>query len=432
MSQYSEMDWNAKWDWENIVMCGSKSIESSKKLQLADWMVVDDGETEAGSFNLSAGCGNSAVSGSDSGRVYSAKSSISASTDSSTKDGLQTTRCRFFEEFSGEKMELKGTNLSRGADSSMGSGEQLIGLKLGKRTYFENGNVGSNVKNPCFPVMNTSAISMKKMKSAAQIPSVPRCVVEGCNTDLSAAKEYHRKHRVCESHSKWPKVIVGGLERRFCQQCSRFHSLAEFDEKKRSCRRRLSDHNARRRKPKQETIQFNPTRLSSPFFEGKHEMGFMLNNAAAIDYQSPVGAVWTRTCNSKFTLTKGYSNEDEGANRQIHVPGIKLQHYAPIPVYMHDNPPEVLNPGSEGSLMSSSSPEYSRALSLLSTSLWGSCGTDSIPAAAAASMAVPETPAVMNVGTVPEGGLWAAGHHHRGGGNGGYDEEEDLFSNILN
>ena len=30
---------------------------------------------------------------------------------------------------------------------------------------------------------------------------------------------------------------------------SRFHSLGEFDEGKRSCRKRLADHNRRRRKP---------------------------------------------------------------------------------------------------------------------------------------------------------------------------------------
>lgn len=39
--------------------------------------------------------------------------------------------------------------------------------------------------------------------------------------------------------------------------------MLEFDEKKRSCRRRLSDHNARRRKPRQETIQFHSGKLSS-------------------------------------------------------------------------------------------------------------------------------------------------------------------------
>ncbi|CAA6659947.1 unnamed protein product [Spirodela intermedia] len=44
-------------------------------------------------------------------------------------------------------------------------------------------------------------------------------------------------------------VMVNGLEQRFCQQCSRFHMLAEFDEGKRSCRKRLDGHNRRRRKP---------------------------------------------------------------------------------------------------------------------------------------------------------------------------------------
>ncbi|EHA8588230.1 putative Squamosa promoter-binding-like protein 16 [Cocos nucifera] len=48
--------------------------------------------------------------------------------------------------------------------------------------------------------------------------------------------------------------MVGGQEQRFCQQCSRFHLLVEFDEVKRSCRKRLDGHNRRRRKPQQESI----------------------------------------------------------------------------------------------------------------------------------------------------------------------------------
>jgi hypothetical protein len=35
---------------------------------------------------------------------------------------------------------------------------------------------------------------------------------------------------------------------RWCQQCARFHSVEEFDATKRSCRTRLSQHNARRRR----------------------------------------------------------------------------------------------------------------------------------------------------------------------------------------
>ena len=47
---------------------------------------------------------------------------------------------------------------------------------------------------------------------------------------------------------------------------SRFHALSEFDQKKRSCRRRLSDHNARRRKPQPDAYAFASARLPSSLF----------------------------------------------------------------------------------------------------------------------------------------------------------------------
>ncbi|CAN6691038.1 unnamed protein product [Malus baccata var. baccata] len=78
--------------------------------------------------------------------------------------------------------------------------------------------------------------------------SQPSCQAERCGADLVDAKRYHRRHKVCEFHSKAAVVIVSGTRQRFCQQCSRFHELIEFDEAKRSCRRRLAGHNERRRK----------------------------------------------------------------------------------------------------------------------------------------------------------------------------------------
>ncbi len=55
-----------------------------------------------------------------------------------------------------------------------------------------------------------------------QNPAPPcRCQVEGCTADLSSAKDYHRRHKVCEMHSKASKAIAAGREQRFCQQCSR-------------------------------------------------------------------------------------------------------------------------------------------------------------------------------------------------------------------
>ncbi|KAG5242208.1 squamosa promoter-binding protein [Salix suchowensis] len=74
------------------------------------------------------------------------------------------------------------------------------------------------------------------------------CQVEKCTADLTDAKQYHRRHKVCGQHAKAQVVLVAGIRQRFCQQCSRFHELSEFDETKRSCRRRLAGHNERRRK----------------------------------------------------------------------------------------------------------------------------------------------------------------------------------------
>ncbi|KAK2970365.1 hypothetical protein RJ640_030070 [Escallonia rubra] len=74
------------------------------------------------------------------------------------------------------------------------------------------------------------------------------CQVEDCRANMTNAKPYHRRHKVCELHAKASTVMVAGLRQRFCQQCSRFHDLSEFDEAKRSCRRRLLGHNERRRK----------------------------------------------------------------------------------------------------------------------------------------------------------------------------------------
>lgn len=48
------------------------------------------------------------------------------------------------------------------------------------------------------------------------------CQAEKCAADLSDAKQYHRRHKVCEHHAKAQVVLVAGVRQRFCQQCSRF------------------------------------------------------------------------------------------------------------------------------------------------------------------------------------------------------------------
>lgn len=104
---------------------------------------------------------------------------------------------------------------------------------------------------------SSSSGLLKRAKAPSSMAHVVSCLVDGCNSDLSLGREYHRRHKVCELHSKTPKVTIRGREQRFCQQCSRFHSLLEFDEGKRSCRKRLDGHNRRRRKPQSESQSQN-------------------------------------------------------------------------------------------------------------------------------------------------------------------------------
>ncbi|KAG5538662.1 hypothetical protein RHGRI_019282 [Rhododendron griersonianum] len=155
----------------------------------------------------------------------------------------------------------------------------LMCLKLGKRHYFEDTAslqgerhvdegicVAKRGRSPYYgygggidvvggPSTSAGAVTV------AVAAAVPRCQVEGCHVALVEAKEYHRRHKVCEMHAKAPKVVVLGLDQRFCQQCSRFHAVGEFDDAKRSCRRRLAGHNERRRKGSTHDPLNNPRNL---------------------------------------------------------------------------------------------------------------------------------------------------------------------------
>lgn len=97
-----------------------------------------------------------------------------------------------------------------------GGGENvhLTCLNLGKRHYFEDGGEAALGGK-----RGRGAGYYHPSSSAAAV--VPRCQVEGCHVALTEAKDYHRRHKVCEAHSKAPKVVVLGVEQRFCQQCSR-------------------------------------------------------------------------------------------------------------------------------------------------------------------------------------------------------------------
>ncbi|GLJ40513.1 hypothetical protein SUGI_0835510 [Cryptomeria japonica] len=130
----------------------------------------------------------------------------------------------------------------------MGEEEEMaecLTLKLGGNDYCSSSMA-----------VNEASGSGKRPR-ATPVPSShssPKCQVDDCKVDLNTAKDYHRRHKVCEMHAKANKALVGRLMQRFCQQCSRFHLLEEFDEGKRSCRRRLAGHNRRRRKSHPDAI----------------------------------------------------------------------------------------------------------------------------------------------------------------------------------
>ncbi|GMH28367.1 hypothetical protein Nepgr_030210 [Nepenthes gracilis] len=168
---------------------------------------------------------------------------------------------RSYEEMGGSGNPAVGGSQQK---TSPGPSDSPNGLKFGQKIYFGNVGIGDLAKSRS----GSSSLSLppvavegggsggqgartprKKGRGVVQSARLPRCQVEGCRVDLSDAKAYYSRHKVCGMHSKSAKVIVAGIEQRFCQQCSRFHQLSEFDEGKRSCRRRLAGHNQRRRKP---------------------------------------------------------------------------------------------------------------------------------------------------------------------------------------
>lgn len=85
-----------------------------------------------------------------------------------------------------------------------------LSLELGGHVYpFEEADLPNEGNNG------------KKSKSQAGNSSGPICQVEGCDADLSASKDYHRRHKVCEMHAKATSAVVKNAIQRFCQQCSR-------------------------------------------------------------------------------------------------------------------------------------------------------------------------------------------------------------------
>ncbi|CAL0306747.1 unnamed protein product [Lupinus luteus] len=143
-----------------------------------------------------------------------------------------------------------------------------VDLKLGQVGNFGIESVMAKPKDTyaaagVSKMLSSPSGSSKRARAFNNGNHIVTCLVDECKSDLSNCRDYHRRHKVCELHSKSPQVTISGQKQRFCQQCSRFHSLEEFDEGKRSCRKRLDGHNRRRRKPQPEPLTRSSNFLSN-------------------------------------------------------------------------------------------------------------------------------------------------------------------------
>ncbi|GKA31042.1 squamosa promoter-binding-like protein 13A [Tanacetum coccineum] len=179
-------------------------------------------------------------------------------------------------------------------DSIIGNSQNMEGFDVDQGSgIFGNGQKRSTMSS------SPPGSSKKPRGHASEQPA--SCLVDGCIADLSICRDYYRRHRVCETHSKTPVVTIGGKDQRFCQQCSRFHPIGEFDEVKRSCRKRLDGHNRRRRKPRAESMYLNYGSYLTD-----HQGTKLLNFGGSPAY--------TTTFGSSLTWPS-----DEKSNQQLHV-----------------------------------------------------------------------------------------------------------------
>ncbi|XP_042411214.1 squamosa promoter-binding-like protein 12 isoform X2 [Zingiber officinale] len=326
------MDWTSvaplPWDYSCLPLVSGKEDENLKPIQQLDRVYDPHWTTSYWNDNGSVySSSNTEFSGSEIGK-FQPKSFLSVSIGLPSKAGTITPQSTLALVKQPPESLKENKDVDR-VDASIlhrvvvpcSSKKPLISPKICKGTYLEGMSEESNIDSSYLVSMNLSNGLVKKVKASQQNIKNSYCQVDGCNANLSSCKDYHRKHRVCGSHSKAPKVIIDGQICRFCQQCSRFHNLSEFDQNKRSCRRRLIEHNARRRRQFPKTISFGSATFSSSSYDDSWQ-------TSSIVGQLSFGQVTDMDCHrwadlSGFDLSpNGWvtSSRLGGANGQLHFP----------------------------------------------------------------------------------------------------------------
>lgn len=126
-----------------------------------------------------------------------------------------------FTEFEQEPNSNTGPGSGSSSIGGHGSkGDFSVDLKLGHVVNRVGNESVDNLQVPSVPRMASG--SSKRARAVINGIQAATCLVDGCQADLSNCREYHRRHKVCERHSKTPEVEICGRKRRFCQQCSRY------------------------------------------------------------------------------------------------------------------------------------------------------------------------------------------------------------------
>ncbi|KAK4343760.1 hypothetical protein RND71_036854 [Anisodus tanguticus] len=264
--------------------------------------------------------------------------------------------------------------------SASGNSTSPDGLKFGKKIYFEH-------------VVGVAPQPKKGRQQGCR--QSPKCQVEGCEADLSDVKAYYSRHKVCATHSKSATAIVSGLQQRFCQQCSsgkylmrlflcrctliclvvlsqhqiKFHRLPEFDQGKRSCRRRLAGHNERRRKPPPGSLLSNRYgNLSSSIFENNSRSGSFLVDFTA--YPNLTEGAWS---NSR-TSERGWDNQTTASGKFLQSPWLNSCENSTSDLILQGSAGRTSysGPGIPSGNCFPGVSDSSGALSLLSNESWGS------------------------------------------------------------
>nr|AVV48338.1 squamosa promoter binding-like protein [Litchi chinensis] len=145
--------------------------------------------------------------------------------------------------------------------------------------------------------------SSKRARTPGSGAQVPSCLVDGCIADLSKCRDYHRRHKVCELHSKTPIVTIQGQEQRFCQQCSRLFLWAQRKETTR-----------RRRKPQPDSLSIH----SGRFFPNHQGTKFIPFGSPRVFSTSTVTSAWAEVVKAKSdAMLQSHSSEIDFTNRSL-------------------------------------------------------------------------------------------------------------------